>query len=406
MVIVRCPHCGRLQKIDGITREQGEVYVFPGSVKVSREFFLDQKEVLHYKEHRCSVCGNLHTLTVTQKVYAPAEELDIYSKFKMPLFLKLALFQLRSPLPIVSRKLTIFPFQQLIFFLAFYEYSKQNEDTSIIFSSIYISVMFLSIAIRKFAKLNFFIEFPISLSEDYLNEHSLVLDYLFKKQVFKELATFELIAMFISAIIALKSTFEPKTFFTLVGLCDFGKALLFLLIFGEIVMIPTMTLIRIGRIFEVFPPVIDFRKGPSFDKVGNIIFTLLLAPLVFSIGIPLTILTQYPDAKAAISLYLRATGVLIGFISYGGIGLLITYHQKIREAKLKELSKLQTLLQKYYVLLENGEREAFEKFSTIKKALDLVNSVEEWPRSLKYGISILGTIGTVMLYVLIGHLLE
>ncbi|NJE47340.1 hypothetical protein E3E35_07995 [Thermococcus sp. GR7] len=410
-MIAICPYCGKLQKIDLKNYEESfNVYTFPGNIKQSKVYWdkLGDANKLHCKEYRCNSCGEIYTLALVPKELDElknAKGKSLY--FKMPLFLRI--ISARYYINIRSKRLVIFPIQWLFFGLIIYfAITKENEIISGILATFLVSIILLTMGVDKFMEFNFFVEFPISLSETYLREYFSVLDHLFKKHILKQLAHYEAYAL--GGIVILRFIDNWNNITYIIGALTLSKVLgymlsliLFWVIWG-LLAVPFSIVMGIDELLKKYALYIDFSKGVGFEKLGKILFILLLAPFTFSCGVFMPILLEYPNTKAAISTYLVTAGSLTIVVVYIGFLPLITYHKKIKAAKTKELQELQSLLQKYYTLLKGGDRVAFEQFSTIKEALDLINSVEEWPRSFKYGMTILAAVGTAILYILLENL--
>ena len=97
--------------------------------------------------------------------------------------------------------------------------------------------------------------------------------------------------------------------------------------------------------------------------------------------------------------------LLVSFTGIGGITLLWTHHKNIKRAKLREIEKLQRILQEEYNTLVSGQLKS-TRFSEIQTAIEAVQGIDEWPRSFKYLITAMVTVGTMVLSALISHFLK
>ncbi|GAB6135191.1 hypothetical protein JCM16307_07400 [Thermococcus prieurii] len=157
----------------------------------------------------------------------------------------------------------------------------------------------------------------------------------------------------------------------------------------------------IDSLLETFSYKIVFDKWSNFNELGQVVLNVLSSSLSMSIGFALFIFITENEALNAIAsgLFLSSLTGLIG------IGLLLTHHKNIKRAKLRELEKLQKALQEEYEKLIS-KHPTPTRFSELKVAIDAVREIEEWPRSFKYLVTAMATVGTMVLSALISHFLN
>ena len=291
-----------------------------------------------------------------------------------------------------GREVQIFPLYWILFGVMIVEYSRARLMLSFLSAVLLIASMCLFHAVEAFQSFDFFGELPLNFSEVYLRKNAPVLNCLFIKGTFENITGIELFSIGLGLFKFLQS--DTRTLFYLIYIL-LSPFLMYLFI------MPVIIVVNIHTLIEIFSYKIVFDKWSKFNELGQVILGMLSPSLVMSVGFALFVFITENKAWEAIAFGLA----LISITGIIGIPFLWTHHKNIKHAKLREIEKLQRILQEEYKTLVSEQLKS-TRFSEIQTAIEVIQGIEEWPRSLKYIITTMVTIGTMVLSALIGHFLE
>ncbi len=384
--IINCPYCGKIHSIK-LDSDLNNLYVLPGTKQRSKllwSSFGDKKKIL-VSEVTCPYCNRVFTVVSLKK------EVASVCTIKRPPIMRLLFANILFS--IMGRKVKVFPLYWILFGVMIMEYSRARLMLSFLSAALLIASICLFHAIKAFQTFDFFGTLPLNLSEVYLRKNAPVLNCLFIKGTFKNMASVELFSVGFGLFKFLQS--NTHTLFYLIYF------ILLSLFFMYLFVMPVIMVVNIYILIEIFSYKIVFDKWSKFNELGQVILGVLSPSLVMSIGFALFVFMTENKALEAITFGL----VLILSTGITGINLLWAHHRNIKHAKLREIEKLQRILQEEYKTLISGQLK-YTRFSEIQTAIEAVQGIEEWPRSFKYLITAMVTVGTMVLSALISHFLR
>jgi len=385
--MINCPYCGKLHSIE-INSDLGKVYILPETKQQSN--FLwdslkgDKRERL-VSEATCPYCDGRFT------VVSLKSEVASVCVIKKPLIMRLLFWEISFSFR--GREFQIFPLYWILFGVMIVGYLRERLMFSFLSAVLLIAFVFLLRGINDFQAFDFFGKLPLNLSGIYLRKNASVLNCLFINNTFREIATLEIFFLGFGLFKFFRS--GPRT---LLYLIYFILASLFI---GYLFVVPAVVVSKIDVLIETVSYKIVFDKWSQFNELGQVILNVLFPSLVMSIGFALFVFMVENEALDAIVIGL-SLGLLTGFI---GVHVLWAHHKNIKRAKLREVEKLQKVLQEEYEKL-SSKHSTSTNFSELKVAVDAVREIEEWPRSFKYIVTAMATVGTMVLSALISHFLN
>jgi hypothetical protein len=229
---------------------------------------------------------------------------------------------------------------------------------------------------------------PLGLSKEYLDRNSQALNQLFARVVMRSIWESEILLVLLSVLLwAIHEHSLSSLISTVIAVF-----ILYPMIF------PLLVLPYIDRLLDAMPYVVNFEKGTGFEKLGMFILNLMAPGLAIAFGLALFLLITENNLSNIFGIVLTMA-LPFGFIS---LDFLIEHHKRIKQAKARELSKLQKLLQDEYISLLSGSS---SRFLEIKSSIDAIHEINEWPRSFKYIATLLAIVFTTVLSSLIHYFL-
>ena len=385
--IINCPYCGKIHSIE-LDSDLSNLYILPGTKQRSKflwgSFGGDKRKIL-VSEATCPYCDRVFT------VVSLKSEMNNACVIKRPPMMRILFagisFSFRD------RKVHIYPLYWILFSMMIVGYFRERLMLSLLFAVLLIAFVFLLRGINDFQTFDFFGKLPLNLSRAYLEKNASVLNCLFISNTFKEIVVLEIFSLGFGLFKFFRSGQHTLLYFIYYMLVSLFIAYLF--------MVPVFVVSDIDSLIETFSYKIAFDKWLGFNELGRVILNVLSSSLVMSTGFALFVFITENKALVAI-----VTGIILSSLTgLTGINLLVTHHKNIKRAKLREIEKLQKALQEEYEKLSSNNSTS-TKFSELKVAIDAVKEIEEWPRSFKYLVTAMVTVGTMVISALISHFLN